>query len=190
MDGYREVSKTINVPPNTGIDGFLRTLRQILRKPRVQDVHINSRGSVRYVRYVREDEPEDTAGIDFDDLQPYHIVRNAELQEFMPPSELPAAVVIGMMFDRVAQDRMHPIAFATGAASGLWDWYQYTTGHIVEARRQLFGLPVLADRQIPDSVLLLCAGFGRDASFVDTQISYKVEMPRYALPTTEVEVIP
>ncbi len=189
MDDYREVSKSIDVPPNTGVDGFLRTLRQILRKPRVQDIHINSRGQVRYTRYVREDEPEEPVGIEFDDLQPYYVIRNAELREFMPPPDLPAPVVIGLMFDQVAQERLQPIAFAVGAQTGLWDWYQYTTGHDVVARRQLFGLPIFIDRQIPDSVLLLCAGFGRDASFVDTQTSYKVEMPRYALPSTEVEVI-
>lgn len=190
MEGYREVSKSIDVPPNTGIDGFMRALRQILRKSRVQQVVINSKGRVTYSRYVREDEPEEASGIDFDDLQPYYIIRNAELQEFMPPPNLPATTVVSMMFDKVAQDRLHPIAFATGAQSHLWDWYQYTTGHVSVARRQLFGLPVLTDRQLPDSVLVLCAGFGKDASFIDTQMSYKVEMPQYALPTNDVQVMP
>lgn len=189
MDGYQEVTKSIAVPPNTGIDGFLRALKQILRKPLVQLVTINSKGKVSYTRYVRDDEPEDRS-IDFDDLQPYHIIRNADLQEFMPPMDLPASTIVGMMLDRVAQDRLHPVAFATGAQTHLWDWYRYTTGYSMVARRQLFGLPVLTDRQLPDSVLILCAGFGRDASFSDTQMSYKVEMPTYALPTDEVQVMP
>jgi len=190
MEDYKEVTNNIDVPSNTGIDGFLRTLKQVLRKPRVQRVVISAKGKVSYTRYVRDGEPEDPVGIDFDDLQPYHVVRNAELREFMPPPNLPAPVVMGLMFEQVAQDRLHPIAFATGATSGVWDWYQYTTGHAVVARTQLFGLPLLVDRQIPDTVLLLCAGFGRDAAFVDTQTSYKVEMPQYALPSTEVQVIP
>lgn len=190
MDEYREVTKSIDVPPNTGIDGFLLTLRQVLRKPRLQQITVNARGRVSYSRYVRDGEPEEMSGLTFDDLQPYHIIRNADLQEFMPPEDLPASTVIGMMFDQVVQDRLHPIAFASGAETALWSWYQYTTGHAVVGRRQLFGLPLFLDRQIPDSVLLLCAAFGRDATLIDTQTSYKVEMPQYTLPTTDVEVIP
>lgn len=190
MEGYREVTKNIDVPPNTGIDGFMRTLRQILRKPRVQQVVINARGRVSYSRYVRDGEPEETSGFDFDDLQPYFVIRNSDLQELLPPETLSAAAAICMMFDRVAQDRLYPIAFVAGAESSLWDWYQYTTGHIVFSKKQLFGLPVLIDRQVPDSALILCAGFGRDASLIDTQISYKVEIPVYTVPDTSVEVIP
>lgn len=190
MDEYREVSKSIDVPANTGVDGMLRTLKQILLKPRVQRIEANARGRVTYTRYVRNDEPEENFGIDFDDLQPYHVIRNAELREFMPPPELSAPLVISLMFEQAALERLHPIAFATGAASSVWAWYRHTSGHTPSVRTQLFGLPVLLDRQIPDTVLLLCAGFGRDAAFVDTQVSYKVELPSYALPPTDVQVLP
>jgi hypothetical protein len=85
---------------------------------------------------------------------------------------------------------MRPVAFATGADSQLWSWYALSTGYRVEARDQFFGLPVLADREIDDAAIFLCAGYGRDAAFVDTQVSYKISIPQDAFPATAVEVLP
>ncbi len=179
MDEYREDTRTLDVPPNTGIDGFMRTLRTILKRPRVQRVVINANGKVEYTRYAIEGE-EDAVGVDFADLQPYHIIRNSQVMEILPPPELPASTVLALMLDRVGQDRLHSVAFATGADTRVWAWFQYTTGYTPTVRTQLMGLPLLFDRQLPDTAILLCAGFGRDAALVDTQISYKVEMPTYA----------
>lgn len=194
MPDYKEVTQAIQVPENTGLEGFMRTLRTILKLPRVQEVRIDSRGQVSFRRFVADSEEEEAKannfGVDFDTLQPYYIVRNSKVQEFIPPPNLSAAVVLGLMFDKVAKDRLTPLSFVTGKTSALWDWYRYTTGHQLEDRETLFGLPLRTDRHLPDTVLLLCAGFGRDASFIDTQASYKVEMPVYELPTTEVQVMP
>lgn len=182
MDEYREETHTLDVPPNTGIEGFMRTLRAILKRPRVQRVTIEVNGTITYTRYELPDE-ESPIGVDFSSLQPYHIIRNSQVSEILPPPELPATTVLAMMLDRVAQDRLHPVAFATGSDTHVWEWLSYTTGYTPNARAQLLGVPLLFDRQLPDSALILCAGFGRDAAFVDTQISYKVEMPAYAIQT-------
>ena len=194
MTEYREVNGTIRVPQNTGSEGFLHTIRQLLKKPRLQKIVVDARGTVSFTRYAIDSEEESVKdgnyGIDFSGLEPYGVIRNARIQEFVPPMGLTAPVVVGLMFDKVAQDKLRPLAFATGSNTSLWDWYRYSTGHVFVAKEEFFGLPVLYDRQIPDSVLLLSAGYGRDAAFIDTQISYKVQMPEYTLPSTEVEIIP
>lgn len=185
MEDYREVTGTIEVPANTGIDGFVRTITELLKRPRLQEINIDARGKVSFRRFAKNGEEHgdqnNNFGVDLKDLMPSHIIRNAEVRECVLPQELPAPVIIGIMFDQAAKDRLIPLAFATGRMTTLWDWYQFTTGYRFERQDRLFGLQLLEDRQLPDTVLLLCAGYGRDAKFIDTQVSYKVEMPRYEL---------
>lgn len=189
MEDYREVTGTIEVPANTGIDGFLKTIRELLKRPRLQEIVIDARGKVTFRRFAKNGEnygdPNNNFGVDLSDLSPYNVIRNAQVTECIPPDGLSAPVIVSIMFDRVAKDRLIPLAFATGANTALWAWYQYTTGYSFETRDRFFGLPILFDRQLPDTALLLCAGFGRDAKFIDTQVSYKVEMPRLELPALE-----
>lgn len=192
MGDYKEVTGTINVPKNTGIEGFLHTIRQLLSKPRVQSINIDARGKVTFKRFVNEDdEPENqnNFGVDLESVYPSNIVRNAHVVELIPPSILPASVIVGLLFDKVSQDKLRPIAFVVGADTCLWSWYQFTTGHEIQDKEHFFGLPVLPDRQIPDTALLLCAGYGRDAAFIDTQVAYKTEIPTYVPPETGVEVV-
>jgi len=192
MDDFKEVTGTIEVPKNTGIEGFISTIRQLLARPRLQSITIDSRGKITFKRFVLEGEeagsPNNNYGVDLASVQPFHVVRNAHMLELHPPAGVPAPVVVGMLFDRVAQDKLRPLAFVVGAGTALWGWYQFTTGHRLEERDFFFGLPVLYDRQVPDTALLLCAGYGRDAAFIDTQTSYKVEIPEYTI-ETEVEVM-
>lgn len=190
MGDYREVTGSVQVPANTGIEGFLHTLKVILRKPRVQRVSIDARGKVSFTRFalVTEDEEPTNLGVDFGELQPYYIIRNATVKELVLPTE-PSPVSVGRMFDRAAADHMRPVAFATGADSQLWSWYALSAGYRIEARDQFFGLPVLTDREIDDAVVFLCTGYGRDAAFVDTQVSYKISIPQDAFPATAVEVL-
>jgi len=41
---------------------------------------------------------------------------------------------------------------------------------------------------LPDTALVLAAGFGRDAALVDTRRAFKIEIPTYRVPETNVEV--
>ncbi len=183
MAEYKEVKGTIRVPPNTGLEGFLHTIKTLMKRPRLQGFEVDSRGIIRFRRFAAEGEedggPNNNFGVDLEHLEPYHVVRNAQILELVQPPEASAAVVIGLLFDKAAVDQLHPVAFVINTASALWEWYRVTTGYSVKERGRLFGLPVLLDRNIPDTALLLCAGFGRDAAFVDTQLSYKVEIPVY-----------
>lgn len=176
----KEVEATINVPPNAGIPGFLRTLEQILKKPRVQSIQIDARGVIHFRHYVPEDEM-DTAknfGVDFADIQPYNIVRNADVREILLQSEpIPAAIVIGYLLDRCVTEQMRPLAFATGVGTTLWSWYTNTTGAQITTTSHFFGLPVMRDDKLPDTALILCCGYGRDAAFIDTRVAYKIEIP-------------
>lgn len=194
MPEYKEVTGTIRVPENTGLEGFMHTIQSILKRPRVQELKVDARGQVKYRRFLLEGEsdggPNNNFGVDFDSLQPYYVVRNSRVQEFMPPPHLSAAVVVGLMFDKVAKDQLNPLAFVTGKGTALWEWYRFTTGHAPESHDTFFGLPLLTDRHIPDTALLLCAGFGKDAAFIDTRTSYKVEIPVYEPPPSDVKVMP
>lgn len=191
MEEYREETHTINVPANTGEEGFVHTLRELLRRPRLQEIRIDARGKVTYRQYVREGE-KNNVSIEFGELEPSGVIRNTELFEIPTSNRANAAVVIGHMLDKVAADQMSPIAFISGPDSYFGDWYYASTGGaLIESRTHIFGLPLLLDRLIPDTALILCAGLGKDAALVDTRRAYKVEM-EYAdapPPDTTVEVM-
>lgn len=178
----KEVRGEIKVPHNTGIEGFIHVLRSLLKKPRIQRVEIDAKGIITFSRFKlvdedTEEEEQPNFGTDFTSLQPYNIVRNSRVRELQIPDDMTAAVAVGYMFDQAAYDQFTPTAFVLGRASLLWDWYYLTTGHAVRDRKNFFGLPVRTDRPIPDSALLLCAARGNDASFIDTQTTYKVTIP-------------
>lgn len=174
MAEYKLIEDSIEVPKNTGKEGFLHTIREILYLPRVQNIFIDSKGKVSYKRYIMNGESP-TVSIDFEGLQPWHIVRNGEVEE-LQVGAYSAAVIITSLLDRVVEDKLRPIAFVLGANSVFWDWYSMTTGAPVDSREYICGLPIYTDRQTPDSALILCGAYTERASLIDTQKSYKVEM--------------
>lgn len=188
MDELREVTGSVTVPANTGVEGFVQTIRQLLRKPRLQEVRITGQGVVTFRRYVQdgeEESPSNNFGVDLSALDPYAVVRNGRLEEVHPGDGVIATTAVSMLFDFADRDRMHPLAFATGADTALWDWFLRSTTYVPQARESLYGLPLLTDRQIPDTALLLCAGLSRDANFIDTRVSYKLEIPGYSFPSED-----
>jgi len=190
---YEEVKDTIQVPANTGIEGFLHTIREILRRSGVQSINIDARGMVSYRRFIpktKDGADLRNIGVSFEELQPSGIVRNANVEEVQLYDNVNASVVVGALCDMARTIRLNPTAFVSGADTVFWEWHRATTGVSLRSRDHLYGLPFLTDRLIPDTALLLCAGYGRDASFADTRQVYKVEMPSAELPNSDVEVIP
>jgi hypothetical protein len=188
MPDYREHSGKIEVPRNTGIDGLLFAVRELLKRPRIQAINIDAKGQISYKRYVREDEADVNIGIDFDTYTPASIIRNSEVSELQAVGN--AAVVLGSLFSAASVDQLHPIALVSGAATKLWEWYRSTTNSSLPRTAEVFGLPFLLDRGIPDTALLLCTAYGKDSAVVDTVKVYKVEMEVHlTLPTTHVEII-
>lgn len=185
MDDYKERLDTITVPPNTGIDGFLRTIRTLLKLPRVQEIRIDARGQVTCRRYARAGDLEVNSGVDFAGLSPGDIVRNTHVEEVSILPGYSAASVIGALLDTVAERQLSPIAFASGEATVLWHWYEASNGGKLRNREYLHGLPLYLDRDLPETALVLIAGLGQDAALVDARRSFKVEIPDVPVETKD-----
>lgn len=187
-DELKEIEQVIEVPANTGLDGFLETIKTFLKMPRVQDIHIDARGKVKVRRFAKPNDGDRNVGVDFGELQPHGIVRNTKVEEVSVYEGANAAVVIGGLLDMVAVAQLKPLAFFTGADTTLWEWYRITTNTMLKSRQSIHGMPLHTDRALPDSALILASGYGRDAALVDTRTAFKIEMPTYAVPETTVEV--
>lgn len=166
---------SIPVPKNTGIDGFLHTLRVILKLPRVQTVMIDASGKVTYSRYVQIEEEESGPSIDFTGIQPWALARQANVQECFIPSHS-AAVVALALIDLAYSEALYPFSFIAGENTILWDWYFKTTGINIKDRQRLGGLPVYADKEVPSTVLVLCAALESGAAMTNVSKAYKIEM--------------
>ena len=190
MNRYEEQTGKIEVPTNAGIDGFLLTIKEILQQhDYVQNIEIDSKGLVKF-RYFAQEAAAKPFSVDFEFLQPDAVIRNGEVREILIPDGASASTIIGILFEAASRERMYPVAFASGSDSHFWDWHFQTTGIQIHSRESLYGLPFLSDRHIPDSALLLCTSFGKGASLIDTQVSYKISMgiiPQ--LPPAEVDIL-
>jgi hypothetical protein len=183
------VTHSIDVPKNTGIEGFMITLRELLKLTRLQSINIDAKGKVTYKRYA-EDGERQKIGVDYEGVEPWHIARNAPdgVEELLLSSPN-AAVTLAAVLDRASGEKLYSTAFVASPNTILWKWYQYTTGFSLGSPSHLCGLPVYFDRHIPDSALILCASFAKEGALVDTQKAYKIEMNYVVAPTTDVEVI-
>lgn len=190
MEGYAEQTHTISVPKSTGIDGFLKTLRGILALPRVQSISIDSKGAVKYSRYVREGENDAPVNVDYAGLEPWNIIRNGELEPIGVHPLTPAPAVIAVMFDHVIRAGLTPIAFATGAASEFWSWHEHSAGLSLVRQNSAYGLPIYMDRQMPDHALVLCAAYVK-GGLTDCHRFFMADMnaQEFEAPTTSVNIL-
>ena len=191
MEGYEERSHSIAVPKNTGIEGFMRTLRGILMLQRVRGINIDATGTIRYTRYVRENEPDSPIAVDYTGLEPWGVIRNGEIEEIALPSNVPATSVIAFMFNRLTQDSLTPVAFASGMASEFWSWHERTAKVRLARTGAAYGLPIYLDRQMPDHALVMCAAYVRGSSLVDCHRFLKIDMSAgdFTPPETSVEIL-
>lgn len=174
--GFVQHDEVIEVPKGTGVEGFLRTVKEVLKLPRVQDIHIDSRGKIEYTFFLREGEQKRALTMKFDDLMPYALVRNSKVVEVQDPPNYAAGALLAM-FRAASLDHVIPIAFVMGANSAFWGWYEASTGMKAEIQEELLGLPIYTDRACPDEVLLLCAAFSRGSELVEVQKAYKINIP-------------
>lgn len=189
MDGYQERVSSIDVPSNTGVEGFLKTLKKILGLPRVQSIHVEANGKVEYRRFVRKDEPDAPINVDYSGLEPWNVIRNGAMQEVTYVPGTPAASVIASLFNVLTQESLVPIAFATGAGSFFWDWHEQS-GVLLARKDAAYGLPIYTDRQMPDYALVLCAAYVR-SGLTDCHRFLMVGMPtdEFIPPETNVSVL-
>jgi hypothetical protein len=188
MTEFKKREDSVEVPKNTGTQGFLRTIENIIGLSRVQQIVIDAKGLVSWTRYVREDEDESGLRVDFGDLAPWAIVRNRSVEELLIQNA-DAALTLAMMLDTAASDGLYPSAFVSGANTIFWKWFSQTTHYQPRANGRLMGLPFHLDRGCPDTALILCAAYESSVQLSDTERAYKIEM-NLLTPDTDVEVLP
>ena len=171
-----KVSEKTKVPQGAGVEGFLRTLKKILQLRRLQSVHISSNGTVEYEHYVvEEDNAKPSVDIDFNDASPAYVIQHvAPMQEVSYTFGSNASEVICRMFNEVTKDDLVPFAFVTGTNSKLRDWHAKTS--MTLSGSTLYGLPLFEEQSLPDDILVLCAAYERNSSFVDTLRTYKIAL--------------
>lgn len=186
----REVTSSVDIPKNTGIEGFLITLRELLKKPRVQEIRIDARGKISYRRMVQDGE-DNALNVDLETVTPSGVMARAVVEELALPPHLPAAVALGKLFDRFAIDRVAPLAFVSGPGTIFWEWYKITTKSAIHSRDHIFGLPLITDKRVPDTALLLMGTTLSSDSIIDTTNVLKLEMETMMVrpPDTTVEVL-
>ena len=193
MEGYEERTHSIQVPKNTGVDGFVKTLRGVLELRNVQTIQVDAKGRVTYTRIVRAGEDSTPLAVDFGELAPWSIVRNGELEEFEAGEGDPATTVVARMFNLLTQEGLVPIAFVTGANSSFWRWHVETAGVRLARQNSAYGIPIYTDREVPDSSLILCAAYVRGATLAGCHRFLAIGMASFgdqaAPPNTEVSIL-
>ena len=174
MSQYVEESKELEVPPATGIPGFLKVLTNILERARVQRVVIE-KGKVSYTRFRREDEAEQPFEVELSTLMPSAVVRNSQLEEIKVIADN-AAVGMGQLFAKAHMDGMSPIALVGSPNSLFFLWHVRSTS-VVLAKDECYGLPFLPDPEIPDESLILCTAYSKRSMLPDTVRCYKLTVP-------------
>ena len=182
----------IEVPKATGLDGLLLTIKEILQQhDYVQQLTIDGKGLITFKYFAMEDAEKQRFEVDFKFLQPDAIIRNGTVREIIIPEDACASTVMGVLFETANRERMYPIAFVSGSDSTFWEWHWETTGIQLQSRENIYGIPFLTDRHIPDSVLMLCTSYGKGAALIDTQVSYKIVMGlALHLPPAAVDILP
>ncbi len=173
-----EFGEDISVPRGSGIEGILRTIKAVLQLPRVQYVHVEA-GKITYLRHLKPGEEPKPVRVDLESLLPNQVIRRSvRLVEMEVSPELPASTAIAGLFKRVSIAGLYPIEFAVGPSTQLWKWHTATTGvDLSDTPDTLYGVPTVIDETLPDEALFLCAAFTDQASLVDCQYAYKLNIP-------------
>ena len=175
MAEFVEVTKTIEVPKGAGIEGFIRILRQVLKLPRVTDVHISANGTVKAKHWVQEEAIDVPLNIDFVDLCPYTVIRNHSVVDMGYADDTNALHHMFRMCNKAREEQLHCVAFVTGAMSKLEQWIAQTCGE--PSYDYIMGLPVYRDRFIDDDALILCLAYAEDSEMKDVIKSYRITIP-------------
>lgn len=177
------VTAAVDIPRNTGIEGFLQMLRSLLRIKRLQEIVISvtRHGSITY-KYLAERETEQTA-LDpcklLENLNPMHYLQRSEMKEVGLQEGEASPQMLLRLFRAAENDGMRPICWVVGAGSALPRWLRKGTTFTEDfayPNETLCGLPILSDRFVPDEALVLCAGHGIGSEMSDARICYKTTM--------------
>jgi hypothetical protein len=170
------VTKTIEVPKNTGPDGFMVAVKSIIRIPRVKSIEINAKGVITYSYYKIEGSPDAPMSVEFETVTAAAVIRNTDTIEIQYPQDEPAPLIICRMFRAVRVAGLVPIQFVSGVGTSIWEWHASSGMDISDVRDELYGLPLVLDPHIPDEALVLCAGYDKNSTMIDAVRSFKAAM--------------
>lgn len=178
MSNFEMKKETVTVPRGAGVEGLIALIRQICRYPRVQSIHIDAKSAVTFSYVSRDDEralpsPE----VEFETVLPSSIVRANTIQEVEEQAN--ASHAVATLFQAASKDLMFPISFVMHPGSTFWAWHSQTTKVILDpSREELYGFPLLLDDKLTSDRLVLCAGYMRGGSLLDTRKSYSILLPQ------------
>jgi len=173
MSDYVLRSEKITVPSAAGIDGFLTSIKAILRRPRVQKIVVTGLDVV-FDFYAKNGEQDLPIEVDFEATKPYNLIRTKPIEEF-DEKESPA-LTLNYMFGLVGRDHLTPICFVASPNTRLWLWARKTGLVLPQHLAEVFGYEVRYDEHIPDDALILAAGISRGSTLIDAHKSYKVQI--------------
>lgn len=179
MSDYKQVEETIDIPLESGIDGFLLGIRQILALSRVVELRVHGNGKLTYKRWVRdEDEANANLRIDFESVTPIGVIRNNDVVDVgVVDDKVSPAVAVCRLLHRVQVDYMYPTVLVVGANSVFFDWFRGCGIDIQKNAERFFGHQLVRDRFVEDDTLLVCASYGPGGSLIDTRTTYKLLLP-------------
>jgi len=171
----RLVESTVQVPPKTGVAGFLRTIETLLRLPRLQKVTIDARGAVQYTRLVLEgaEEPEDVV-VNFQGLAPYDLIRNSPITEVRDVESLSPAELLLWLLGEVTREGSHPAVWVLHDLKELETWLNLPWFTERTSATSLLGYPLLFDADISPGMLLLGTAPKRGGELVECTQFFKI----------------
>ena len=175
MPEYKEMTETVDVPKNTGAEGFLLVVSKLLRLPRVQNISISGSGTVRYTRVIRQDEKVTPIDIDFSSVTPFGVIRNNDIVEIEEDKDSVHAVA--RLFQSAAMEHLFPVVWVSGPDTTFWMWHERQKLQMSSSRDEAYGLPFLYDDQVPASTLLFATAYTRGASVLNIKKTFKILMP-------------
>jgi hypothetical protein len=142
---------------------------RILNLGGVQKVTIELGLPIKVVR-LAESGPEVPEDIQDDDL--VSAARNAPMEEFVFPEELPPTVYLFRAFRLLSSKRLRGKGMVVNSLTTLREWFRVDADFDLS---EVFGVPVTVHKEIPDGALLFVASPIDDADLVS--FSLRLELP-------------
>lgn len=175
MPNYVEERVDLDIPKAIGKPGIVSLFSKIVDLSKVQEIHVTAK-TMSYLRLRRDDTPEVTElSVELQTLYPYAVIRNKKVEEVLP-IHTNAAICVAQLLAKAGVDGYNPIAFASGDGDLFRRWHVATTKVILPVD-EAYGLPFLVDSQLPSESIFLCVGFSRQATLLDTVVTYKMTSP-------------
>lgn len=186
----KEQTKRVDVPAEAGVEGFMHAVREILGKSNVQEIVMRADGTVSYTRLIDpEREEADNLNVSYDHLAPYEIIRNRPVKAVNCPTSMCANEVIATVISTAVDSGYTPICFVADQSTQLWNWLHFSSDYQQQAKNHLFGYPLHLDKDLDESVLVLCAGVGETRALIDTRVSISVHMNTLSVIDDALEVV-